>query len=162
MPSYKEWGLEKSGKEGKSIGNIGALEPGAGHLKVVLIWSQRPWRGREELVLLVVGCLGGVHRKKTKEKIVVWNPNPGNSVFRTKKENELQSFRGTDSFLCVFSWAWAVHFSGCEMKHKICQRFSGMCLTLDTGEAEQMCIVLSTHKGAVRWRGNMVVWGSYF
>ena len=57
--------------------------------------------------------------------------------------------RDVDSFLCVFLWAWAVHFLDCKMKYKSCQRLLGMCLTYV--EAEQISIVLNTHKGAAQW-----------
>lgn len=58
MPSYKDWGLGKSGKEGKSLGSIGALELGPGHLKAVLIWSQGP------------RCGGGEVEERAEDKIV--------------------------------------------------------------------------------------------
>ena len=66
MPSYKDWGLGKSGKEGKSLGNAGALELGPGHVKAVLIWSQRPQVGGGG----VDGGGGGVE-KRAEDKTVV-------------------------------------------------------------------------------------------
>lgn len=37
MLSYKGWDAGKSGQERKSLGDVGALELGRGHLKAVFI-----------------------------------------------------------------------------------------------------------------------------
>lgn len=41
MISYKGWDAGESGQEGKSLGDVGALELGPGRLKAAFIWSQR-------------------------------------------------------------------------------------------------------------------------
>jgi hypothetical protein len=105
---------------------------------------------------MLVGRLEGGVDKSAEDKI-----NPENSVLGPKKKNELQSLRCTDLFFWVFFGAWAVRFLDCEMKHKSCQRLLDMCLALDTGEVEQMCIVLSTCKGAA-WGEEYGVLESYF
>lgn len=58
MLSYKDQGLGKSGKEGKALGNVEALELGPGHLKAVLVWLNDP--------MGVVGI-----RKRAEDKILL-------------------------------------------------------------------------------------------
>lgn len=74
--------MGKPRKEGKSLANVGALKLCPGCLKAVVIWTQCPQEVKEG-------------EKRAEDKILACNFNPGNSGFRThKEEKRIAKFKG--------------------------------------------------------------------